>query len=75
MPGLATDSDDRARRYGYGILAASLGKEFSERLRGFVEPAAPQIASATHGGTQLSFDTGLTYLVNKCRPTCRWRMD
>jgi len=65
MPGLAVDSDDNGARYGYGILAATLGKEFNERVRGFVELAAPQIARASHGGTQASFDTGLTYLVNK----------
>jgi hypothetical protein len=65
MPGLGVDSDDDGARYGYGILAASLGKEFTERLHGFVELAAPQIAHAAHGGTEASFDTGLTYLVNK----------
>jgi hypothetical protein len=65
MPGVGADSDDNGARYGYGILAATLGKEFNERVRGFVELAAPQIARAAHGGTQASFDTGLTYLVNK----------
>jgi hypothetical protein len=65
MPGLGIDSDDDGARYGYGILAASVGKEFNERLHGFVELAAPQIAHASHGGTQASFDTGLTWLVNK----------
>jgi hypothetical protein len=65
MPGLAQDSDDDGKRYNYGILAATFGKEFNERLHGFVEIAGPQIARARHGGTQASFDTGLTYLVNK----------
>jgi hypothetical protein len=65
MPGMAQERDDDGRRYGYGILAATFGKEFNERVRGFVELAAPQIARAGHGGTQASFDTGLTYLVNK----------
>jgi hypothetical protein len=65
MPGVAVESDDDGRRYGYGILAATLGKELNERVRGYVELAAPQIARASHGATQASFDTGLTYLVNK----------
>jgi len=65
MPGLGSDSDDSGARYGYGILAANLGKAFNERLHGFVELAAPQIARAPHGGTQASFDTGLTWLVNR----------
>jgi hypothetical protein len=65
MPGVGIDSDDDGARYGYGILAAELGKEFNERLHGFVELALPQIARAPHGGTQASLNTGLTYLVNK----------
>lgn len=65
MPGVAVDRDDNGRRYAYGILAATLGKEFGERVRGFVELAAPQIARASYGGTQASFDTGLTYLIDK----------
>jgi hypothetical protein len=65
MPGLAIDSDEDGARYGYGILAAELGKEFNERLHGFVELAAPQIARASHGGTQALIDTGLTYRLTK----------
>lgn len=65
MPGIAGDSDDQDARYGYAILAASLGKDFGERAHGFVELAAPQIARATHGGTQLFVDTGMSYQLNK----------
>ena len=64
MPGLASDSDENGARYGYGILAASLGKDFGERTHAFVELAAPQIAGASHGGTQLFFDTGASYRIN-----------
>ena len=65
MPGIGADSDDEGKRYGYGVLAAEVDKEFSERLHGFVELAAPQIARASHGGTQVLVDAGLTWLVNK----------
>ena len=65
MPGIAVDRDDKDKRHGYGILAATLGKEFGERVRGFVELAAPQIARASSGGVQASVDTGLTYLIEK----------
>ena len=65
MPGLGVDSDDQDKRYGYGLLAAELGKKFSERLGGFVELAAPQIAGASHGGIQAIVDAGFTWLVNK----------
>ena len=65
MPGVGVDSDERGARYGYGVLAVELDKAFGERLHGFAELAAPQIARASHGGTQAVFDAGLTYLVNK----------
>jgi hypothetical protein len=65
MPGAGRDSDDNRARYGYGVLAASLGRAFTERLHGFAEVAAPRIAGAAHGGTQLVADAGLTWLVNK----------
>lgn len=65
MPGLGIDSDERGARYGYGVLALELDKAFSDRLHGFAELAAPQIARASHGGTQAVFDTGITYLVNR----------
>jgi hypothetical protein len=65
MPGIASDTDDNGQRYGYGIFAASLGKDFGERTQGFVELATPQVARAAHGGTQLFFDTGMSYTVTR----------
>lgn len=65
MPGVGRDADDAGSRYTYGVLAASVGKAFDERLHGFAEVAAPQIAHAAHGGTQLQFDAGVSWLVNK----------
>jgi hypothetical protein len=65
MPGVATDNDERGARRGYGIAAATLGKDLGERLHGFVELAAPRVARADRGGTQASFDTGVTWLLTK----------
>lgn len=65
MPGVGRDSDDAGAHYTYGVLAAALGKAFSERLHGFAELAAPRIARATHGGTQTVLDAGVTWLVNR----------
>ena len=65
MPGIGSDSDDEGKRYGYGLLALNLGKDLSERAHGFVELAAPQIARADHGGTQLLADAGVTWALNK----------
>jgi hypothetical protein len=56
MPGVTRDGDGT-----YGVFAASLGKAFSERLRGFAEVAAPQIGR----GTQALVDAGVSWLVNR----------
>jgi hypothetical protein len=67
MPGIGIDSDEDHgnTRYGYGFLAASLNRQLGERLQGFVELAAPQIARAAHGGTQLAVDAGVAWLLTK----------
>lgn len=65
MPGLGLDHNEQGAHYDYGVLSASLGKDFSERLHGFLEIALPQIARAGNGGTQASLDTGAAWLVNK----------
>ena len=65
MPGLSSQRNDTGQRFTSGIFAASLGKEINPRVHAFVELAAPQIARARDGGSQLSFDFGAAYLVNK----------
>jgi hypothetical protein len=42
-----------------------LGREFSERSRGFIEVAAPQIARAGDGGTLATFDVGAAWLLSR----------
>jgi hypothetical protein len=64
MPGLSYETDEDGRRFTNGILGIVVGKEFNARWRGFVELSAPQIARARNGGSQVSFDTGVAYLVN-----------
>lgn len=65
MPGFGFDRNDDGAHYGYGVMAASLGKDFNERLHGILEVALPQIARADNGGTQARIDTGLAWLVSK----------
>lgn len=60
MPGLIYDRGERGRFLG-GIAGITLGKDLGERAHAFVEIAAPQIAHARDGGTQATFDTGLSY--------------
>ena len=64
-PGAGADQDDDGARYLYGILAASLGKKFTEHAQGFFEIAAPRIASASHGGNRTQVDLGVSWLLNK----------
>jgi hypothetical protein len=64
-PGAGADVDDEGARYRYGILAASLGKKFTDQLQGFLEVAAPQIASASHGGDRVQVDAGVSWRLNK----------
>ena len=64
-PGAGADVDDGGARYHYGILAASLGKKLTERVQGFFEVAAPQIASSSHGGNRVQVDAGVSWLLNK----------
>lgn len=63
MPGVATGTDAMGRRYVHGIFGAVLGKQLTERLRGFVELAAPQVARASDGGTEATFDVGGAWLL------------
>ena len=68
MPGLAYESDEQGKRYTSGIFGVVLGKEITDRLRGFVEIAAPQIARMRHGGSIVTFDTGIAFLLT---PRCQ----
>ena len=63
MPGVILDRDQHGRRYTAGIVGIVLGKAWNERLHTFVEIAAPQIARARDGGSQLSLDIGMGYLI------------
>jgi hypothetical protein len=64
MPGIAWQHDDNGARYTSGIFGIVLGKELNERSRAFVEYSAPQIARGSHGGSQSSFDIGVSYLLS-----------
>ncbi|NVM78852.1 hypothetical protein FHW83_004683 [Duganella sp. SG902] len=63
MPGIAWQHDDQGERYAGGIFGLVLGKEWSERLRTFVEYSAPRIARGRHGGSVTTFDIGGGYLL------------
>jgi Putative MetA-pathway of phenol degradation len=63
MPGLIYEVNDDGDRYWAGIFGLVVGKSFSDKLRGFVEFGGQSIASESNGGSQLTFDIGMAYLV------------
>ena len=68
MPGLSYESNEQGKRYLNGIFGVVVGKGLTDRLRGFVEIAAPQLARRRDGGTVATFNTGLAYLIT---PLCQ----
>lgn len=64
MPGISYENNENGRRFVNGVFGASLGKQFTERLKGFVEIAAPQIAESEDGGSLVTYGAGLMYLLD-----------
>ena len=60
MPGVYLDRV-AGKRFAGGILAATLGKEWSPRWHSFVELAGQQLASKRHGGSVVTLDAGLAF--------------
>jgi len=60
MPGVYVDRVD-GKRFAGGILAATLGKEWSPRWHSFLELAGQQLASKRHGGSVVTLDAGLAF--------------
>jgi len=62
MPGIVYDKSDNGR-FVSGVAAAVIGKQFTDKLRGFFEVAGQQIAHAEDGGCIVTYDMGVAYLV------------
>jgi hypothetical protein len=65
MPGIYRDRDENGQHFVGAILAGTLGKSLTDKLRGFVEVSGQQLASNRHGGSVVTFDTGLAYLLDR----------
>jgi hypothetical protein len=70
MPGLSYDKTEEGKRFVAGIFGIVLGKAWTERLRTYVELAAPRIATARHGGSTATYDAGAAYLLSP-----DWQLD
>lgn len=65
MPGVIYDVNENNERF-YGIVfGAVLGKSFSEKMRGFVEFSGQEFRSEKNGGSQLTANVGVAYLLSK----------
>ncbi len=65
MPGVRYDKDDLGRRFWAGVLAVTYSRPAAPATRCFVELAARRIAPRTYGGSLVTADTGLSYLVDR----------
>ncbi|MFG6466550.1 transporter [Roseateles sp. BYS87W] len=65
MPGLYRDRDENGHHYTGAILAAVVGKSFTDTLRGFVELSGQQLAAARHGGRVVTLDAGVAWLLTR----------
>ncbi|MFG6431105.1 transporter [Roseateles sp. LYH14W] len=65
MPGLYRDRDEDGRHFVGAILAGVVGKSLTDKLRGFVELSGQQLTSRRHGGSVVTLDAGLAYLLER----------
>lgn len=65
MPGLYRDRDDDGRRFVGAMLAGVVGKSLTDRLRAFAEVSGQQLARARHGGSVITLDAGVAYLLDR----------
>jgi hypothetical protein len=70
MPGITYDKTEDGRRFFSGIFGIVLGKSWNDRFRTFIELAAPQIAHARYGGSNVTYDVGAAYLLSR-----NWQID
>lgn len=64
MPGIIFDRNNQ-HDFTSGMLAATYGVQINPMLHGFLELAAQQIAKSEDGGNIITYDSGLSYMINK----------
>lgn len=64
MPGVYKDRGDDGKSYTGGIFAVVVGKSLTEKLRGFVEWSGQALTTTRHGGSVVTGDVGLAYLLS-----------
>ena len=65
MPGIASQTGTDGKRFMAGIFGIVLGKAWNDKFRSFVELSAPQIARGRDGGSTLTIDAGVAWLMGE----------
>lgn len=65
MAGVVWDRAENSENFQSGILAVTVGKTFTDHLRGFVELAGRSLAKQQYGGNTVTFDAGLAYALDR----------
>jgi hypothetical protein len=63
MPGLVADKNADGQHFVAGILALTVGKAWTPAWHSFIELAGQQLAARKNGGSVVTFDAGVAYLV------------
>lgn len=63
MPGVLSDTNEEGNGYVAGSLAAVVGKSWTDDFRTYVEVAGHQLTSAKNGGSVITYDLGMAYLI------------
>ncbi len=68
MPGFTSERNDNGERFTSAMFGMALGKNWTPRLSSYVELAAPRIAHARDGGSQVAAGFGSAFLLT---PDCQ----
>ena len=63
MPGVVLDRNADGRRFAAGIFAVTIGKEWTPAWHTYVEVAGRQLASRRNGGSVVTLDAGVAWIV------------
>lgn len=64
MPGVLRDTNEGGKHFTAGIFAITLGKAWTDDFRTFVEVAGQQLTSNKNGGSIVTYDAGMAYMLS-----------
>ncbi|RZL00020.1 MAG: transporter [Rubrivivax sp.] len=64
MPGVLRDTNDDGRHFVAGIFAVTVGKSWTDDFRTFLEVAGQQLTSNRNGGSVVTYDAGMAYMLS-----------